>query len=126
MKSSQTEKRIRRIYDKYAQNQEPATTASMNDIAEKCFTGEPGSLEQSTARAQCHPKGPVGYLLESVHLQAAALDRNLVIKQHNQPDIDIRGAPFQYLAILTREMAARNRTARCEEEREAYEQSSPR
>ena len=49
-------------------------------------------------------------MLESIHLQGAALDNNLVVKQWNQAPIDIINAPFQHVAPMIREMCMRNRT----------------
>ena len=65
-------------------------------------------------RRACKPRGPIGYLLESVHLQGAAMDKNFVVQQWNQPAIEILNVPYQHLANLIRQMCTRNRT-RCEE-----------
>ena len=65
-------------------------------------------------RRACKPKGPIGYLLESVHLQGAAMDKNFVVQQWNQPAIEILNVPYQHSANLIRQMCTRNRT-RCEE-----------
>ena len=63
-------------------------------------------------RKQCKPQGPVGFLLESIHLQVVGMDLNYAVHQWNQPQIMINEAPYQHLSMLTRQMCTRNRT-RC-------------
>ena len=61
-------------------------------------------------RREVKPQGPVGYLLESLHLQGAALDGNYAIRQWNQPPIGIIDAPFQHLPMMVMQMRTRIRT----------------
>ena len=76
-------------------------------------------------RKQCSPKGPVGYLLETLYLNAAVMDMKGTIRQYNQPALDVLKAPYQVLAPCVRQMATRNRTMRAsngrEETAEPYE-----
>ena len=65
-------------------------------------------------RGECKPRGPVGFLLESIHLQAATMDETCRIRQWNQQSIELVNGPAQQAAPLTSRMAARNRTKRAE------------
>ena len=47
------------------------------------------SKERSRIRKQCNPGGAVGYLLETLHLNAASMDMGLNIWQYNHPPIRI-------------------------------------
>ena len=62
--------------------------------------------------------GPVGFPLESIFLQAAALDTNFEIKQWNQQGIEIWRAPYQHLKPLIQQLRTRNRTKDGEDARE--------
>ena len=46
-------------------------------------------------RSQCKPHGPIGYLLETAHLNAATIDAKGVLRQEGQPPIDILGEAYQ-------------------------------
>ena len=58
------------------------------------------------------PGGPVGFLLETVHMQAAAMYDEKVIHQQNQAPIDLLNAAQQHISPMIRSAAARNRTRR--------------
>ena len=62
--------------------------------------------------------GPVGLLLESIHLQAATLDDRFRIQQFNQQAIDLVEGPTQLVMPLMTRMAARNRTEAAEGKRQ--------
>ena len=79
--------------------------------------GDPATKERARLRRQCSPKGPCGYLLESIHLQAAVMDSSYRIKQVNQQTIDLVNGPAQQVVPLTTRMAVRNRTKRAEGKR---------
>ena len=79
---------------------------------------EPGSSTRARMRRKCKPKGPVGYLLETIHLQASAIDEAKVIHQHNQPPIDLLEAPYQHLTPMIKSAVARNRTKKAGNTRE--------
>ena len=78
----------------------------------KSLGGDPATKERANVRKECKPEGPVGLLLESIHLQAAALDETLTIVPQDTYTIDIAEAPIQQLAPLTRQLATTNRTRR--------------
>ena len=57
---------------------------SYDDLRHKQVAGEPATKHRATIRRQCKPRGPVGHLLESVHMQAASMDGEGTIWQYNQ------------------------------------------
>ena len=63
-------------------------------------------------RKQCDPKGPVGFLLETLYLNGSVLDVKKTIRQYNQPPLNIEHAPHQELVPIVRQYATRNRTIR--------------
>ena len=79
---------------------------------------EPGVSERTKMRRQCNPKGPIGYVLETVHLQGSAMDDGMRIHQHNQAPIDLLKAAYQHITPMIRSAAARNRTHRAEGSRD--------
>ena len=100
----------------YAENQEPTTIKKGEEAqaknVNKHIADEPGRSMRTAMRRQCKPKGPVGILLETLHLQSSAIDDEKVIHQFDQPPIDLLNAPYQHITPMVREAAARNRTAR--------------
>ena len=48
--------------------------------------------------------------METIHLQTAGLTDRFIVKQLNQPAIDILQAPYQHLPALIQRMCTRNRT----------------
>ena len=103
---------VREIFDIYRQNGEPATLADQGNLASKRDGGDPGTMPRARLRNQCKPKGPIGYLLESLHLQAAALDEDFCIVKAGQAKISVQKTPYQALAQQVRDMTAKSRTAR--------------
>ena len=75
------------------------------------------SREKTIACKQCKPRGVIGYLMESVHLNSASMDRSFRIWQHNQPPICVAKVACQVLGPQIQQMAARNRTRRKEDTR---------
>ena len=61
------------------------------------IAGHPASPERAKIRRQCKPFGPVGLMLESIHMNAATIDEDLEIQQYNQAPIKIIEAPNQHL-----------------------------
>ena len=61
-------------------------------------------------RREVKAKGPVGLLIETVHINAANLDENSKIRKFNQPTLSTIEAPFQDLKPLWRQASLRNRT----------------
>ena len=76
------------------------------------------SKQRSKLRKQCNPKGPIGYLLETVQLNQASMDMDFNIWQYNQAPIRTTNAACQVIGPQVQQMAARNRTARKEDSRE--------
>jgi hypothetical protein len=57
-------------------------------------------------------------MLESLHLQAAMVDKEYTIQQHNQPSVDTMEVPYQHLAPMVRQLCCRNRTKAAAKSRE--------
>ena len=111
---------IQDIFNKYKDDGRPAICEDGNDMKlnSKILAGEPTSKTRATLRSQCNPQGPVGYMLESVHLQAAMMDTSYKIHQHNQPSVDTMEVPYQHLAPMVRQLCCRNRTKAAANSRE--------
>ena len=74
--------------------------------------------KRARLRKRCKPHGTVVFLLESLFLQAAALNPDSEIMQWNQPKVAIWGAPSQHLKSMIQQLCARNRTKDGENARE--------
>ena len=72
-------------------------------------------------RRECRAYGPIGYMLESAHLQGAQIDGDGRLMQFNQPTIDIINEPYQDLKTLLQEAFERNRTRAAEGARKEHE-----
>ena len=90
---------------------------------EKEQSGEPMSKQRAKLRRQCKPKGPIGFLLETVHINQAKIDMQFNIWQYNQTPIRTVDAAHQVIGPHVQQMAARNRTARKEDSREECQTS---
>ena len=75
-------------------------------LRNKKVAGDPATTERAEIRNQCSPKGPVGFLLESLHLQAASMDEGYKVQQNNQQSIDLVNGPVQMITPLMSRMAA--------------------
>ena len=84
---------MQKIHSYYTGNDEPATRTSNNDLETKLIAGQPGATARGRRRQQGRPMGPVGFLLESVHLQAAGMGEDLIIRRQGHADVDIDGLP---------------------------------
>ena len=73
-----------------------------DQLRNKELAGDPATAERAKVRNQCKPKGPTGFLLESIHMQAATLNENLTIQQWDQQDVEIIKGPTQMIAPLVR------------------------
>ena len=66
---------IDRIMERYLEMKEPGIFAyrksKWESLEDKEEAGEPMSKQRAKVRRQCKPKGAIGYLLESVHLNQA-------------------------------------------------------
>ena len=123
-------KLARAIYRKYQQLKEPGIHRAKDETCPKKDGGDPATPARSAIRKGCKPLGPIGLLLESVHLQAASIDQQWRVRQYNQQPIDIIDGSAHLVAPLLTRAAARNRTRRAEDtRREAcllYTSPSPR
>lgn len=72
--------------------------------------GPPGTKERMLLRRKCSPKRPVGHLLESAHMQAAAISLDFELVSCNQGGLPLIRIPYQQLAPMVREHCKRNRT----------------
>ena len=105
------------IMQEYARKGESGIYKGDRQLSEKVVGGSPTTPQRSNLRKQCNPQGPVGVLLETIHLQASTLDKDYSIKQWNQPNIHILQSPYQHLKPLIRRAAKRNRTTAAEDTR---------
>ena len=110
-KNAEHQETIKGIARIYAARKEPGAYQSDEVLDKKELGGDLATKERAKLRKECKPEGPYGLLLESTHLQAAALDEKMKIKTQDAFTIDIAEAPIQQLAPLTRQLAMRNRTA---------------
>ena len=81
------------------------TDDDFEKLSDKEVAGEPGSAHRGKMRKQCNPKGPAGYLLETLHLNASMLDEDKTIQQYNQPPLNIEHAPHQQINPIIRQFA---------------------
>ena len=83
------------IMELYLKQKEPGimeySSENYEELKYKEDAGEPMSKQRSKIRKQCKPKGVVGYLLESAHLNRASMDLSFNIWQYNQAPIRIKG-----------------------------------
>lgn len=112
------------IFNKYCEQGHPGTCNTLDDanleghLLANVVAGEPTSRERARLRSQCKPHGPAGYLLESLHLQASAMDIDYVVHQGNQPDIMAIEAPYQHLSPMVRQLCCRHRTIAADSSRD--------
>jgi hypothetical protein len=115
-------KMIDQIMETYLEAKEPGifeySKANGEALKEKEESGEPMSRQRAKIRRQCKPKGAIGYLLETVHLNQACMDMEFNIWQYNQTPIRVTEVVYQVVGPQVQQMAARNRTARKEDSRE--------
>ena len=98
---------------KYGEKGEPGTYQGKEHLRWKAQAGEP-TTKESRLRRQCNPHGPIGLLLESIHLQASSLDEKGHVKHWNQMQSNLEDTPYQHLKPILRQAAARNRTIAAE------------
>ena len=117
-KSEEQKAMIDEIYEGYHENDEPGCYRGLEELKDRTIAGEPGTAQRGRLRKRCKPFGPVGFLLESIFLQAAGMDCNYEIRQWNQPTIQIWQAPYQHLKPMVQQLCTRNRTKDGEDARE--------
>ena len=94
-KQNVTAKLLQENLDIYDEQGVAGIFTGFDDLRNKTLGGPPKHPDRMKLRKECCSGGPVGYLLESMHLNAATLDVKGVMRQHNQPDIDILECPKQ-------------------------------
>ena len=87
------------------------TVGEEGDLEDKEIGGMPTARKRMELRRQCEAEGPVGYLIESAHINAARIDQKGMMRQEGQPTIGVLGEAYQDLKKSTRENLQRNRTA---------------
>jgi hypothetical protein len=116
-KSKANAEKVKQIMQEYSKRGEPGMHRDEEQLRGKVLAGDPATAERAEVRNQCKPKGPIGFLLESIHMQAATLNEDLTIQQWNQQGIELIKGPTQMVTPLVGRMAARNRTRRAEDRR---------
>ena len=59
------------IMEAYKEKGEPGIFKDNEQLKMKTQGGEPMAHERAEKRRQCNPQGPIGYLLETAHIQAS-------------------------------------------------------
>ena len=72
-KCDENKQMVKEIYEGYRKRNEPGIYKDDEDLKDRIIAGEPGTKQRSRQRKRCKPHGLVGFLLESLFLQAAAL-----------------------------------------------------
>ena len=111
--SDSNKKLIEENHQLYKEAGEPGilkANQSKEEQLKKEIAEEPGTSQRTRVKKECKPLGPVGLLLETVHMQAAAMDDKKVIHQQNQAPIDLLNAAHHHISPMIRSAAARNRT----------------
>ena len=111
-------------YELYKKAGEPGiinTDQCMDEQLNKMIAEEPGTSQRTRIKKECKPLGPVGFLLETVHMQASAMDDKKIIHQQTQAPIDLLNAAYQHITPMVRSAATRNRTRRAEGTRDECE-----
>ena len=76
-KNGRNMKKVKEIYERYANNKELGIDIDEEHLMNKTIAGEPATPERAKLRKECNPQCPVGFLLESLHLQAATMNQFL-------------------------------------------------
>ena len=79
----------RMIFQMYEMTGEPGIYIDDKGLNEKTQAGEPMSRERARLRKQCKPKGPIGFLFETIHLQASCMASSFTVHQWNQPSVNL-------------------------------------
>ena len=110
------EKMIKDIFNYYVEQGHPGICRCYDDpnLKSKMPAGEPTSKIRAELRSQCKTRGPIGYMLESIHMQAAAMGVNYEVHQFNQPSINVMEVPYQHLTPMIRQMCGRIRARAAE------------
>ena len=99
-----------RIPSLYTQKGAPAPRSSNVELVIKLIARQPGTIARARTRRQCRLLGPIGFLLESAHLQASALGHDMIVRRWGCADIDSDGLRYKHLGQAARYIAMANRT----------------
>ena len=77
-------------------------------LKEKLIAGEQASKQRAWVRRQCKPRGPIGHLLESIHMRAAFIDDEGTVWQNDQMPVQLLKAPNQKVSGMLESLATRN------------------
>ena len=112
--SESNEAMIKDILELYEKEGNPAILKDggleHDGMKRKVIAGEPATKLKAEVRKQCKPKGPVGHLLETVHMQAAVMDKESTVWQNDKIPVQLIEAPYQQVAGMVATMAMRKRT----------------
>ena len=109
-KNNETARMMKENLEIYTKQGVAGTFDSYDNLKNKTLGGPPKDSRRMKLRSECCTVGPVGHLLESLHINAAELDLAGNVKQFTQADISIVGCPKQDLKPLIKQMLKRNRT----------------
>ena len=105
---------MKEIYEHFKNKKEQGIFQDEDRLRTKSLGGDPATSERPKCWKESKAKGPVGFLLESMRLQAAGMDEDFAMRQTNQAPVDIAMSTLQQLPAQVRQIATRNRTMRAE------------
>ena len=74
-KCKANEDKVQAILEAYRNKKEPGCHKDDEQLREKTLGGDPTSAEKAEVRKQCNPRGPIAFFSETLHLQAATMDK---------------------------------------------------
>ena len=60
----------------------------------------PKEIRRERWSSKIQAKGPMGLLLQSLHACGASMGGDFIVRQHQEPDLDIIKTPWQHLGLL--------------------------
>ena len=99
VKHHPAQEKVEHIYNAYHLIGNAATTYNATHLAELQIAPPPGDPRRKKWKQKDNPRGPVGLLLQGLHLYAAALSPDMTICRHEEAPISINHLPWQHLAI---------------------------
>ena len=79
-RSPNNKAKMKEIFEAYRKAGEPGVHKDDEQLKKKRLGGDPATAERAAVRNEGSPRGPCGYLLESIQLQSATLDEEYNIK----------------------------------------------
>ena len=99
VKHHPAQEKVEHIYNAYHLIGNAATIYNAKHLADLKIAPPPGDSHRKKWKQKDNLKGPIGLLLQDLHLYAAALSPDLIIHRHNESPISISHLPWQHLAI---------------------------